>query len=284
MKRDNHLLADQALEQAKQALHQGSKSQIHLWASLAARMSPGMEDPWLILTCIGEPRASVFYAQHALRLNPLSLRAAKALQWAQDRQNEISPPLPLPQTPLEDTRQTKIARVSHPPRLAAAIPWIIVVILLCGVLLTASLFPAGWVLANNMSVKVLWDGSPEPSKMPSPTPVSTLSATPSSTPTNLPPPTSTLTESPLPSASPTAPTLPTPIPTGTMLPAPPAPVEVPLDNGVLPDMGSNSERWSMLTSVNKKCMPMMGIRLSIPFLFQQAHGNTPRLPDNIGSM
>jgi lipoprotein-anchoring transpeptidase ErfK/SrfK len=48
-------------------------------------LAPLREDPWLILSALASPKASVAYLQQALRINPTSWRAKEGLVWAQQQ-------------------------------------------------------------------------------------------------------------------------------------------------------------------------------------------------------
>ena len=77
----------QALEQASAALRSGDKQAARHWAQFALSMVPNLEDPWLILAAVANPRASIVYLERALEINPGSERARKGLEWARGRQD-----------------------------------------------------------------------------------------------------------------------------------------------------------------------------------------------------
>jgi lipoprotein-anchoring transpeptidase ErfK/SrfK len=77
-----------AVQKAREALRDNNRSEARHWAEKAAALAPQMEDPWLILAVVASPRASLEYVQRALKIEPDSPRARKALQWAMGRLNE----------------------------------------------------------------------------------------------------------------------------------------------------------------------------------------------------
>jgi hypothetical protein len=81
------LTASEILNQASAALRNGDKQAARHWAQLALTMVPNLEDPWLILAVVSNPRASIVYLERALELNPASERARKGLEWARSRRD-----------------------------------------------------------------------------------------------------------------------------------------------------------------------------------------------------
>jgi lipoprotein-anchoring transpeptidase ErfK/SrfK len=81
---DPHLLIRKAL----QAVRQGDKIQARQHAAQAARLAPGLEEPWLILAALASPDASIAYLQRALEINPHSEKAQRGLAWALARKTE----------------------------------------------------------------------------------------------------------------------------------------------------------------------------------------------------
>jgi Tfp pilus assembly protein PilF len=77
--------ASQALKRAKDALQRGDKQAARRWAQVTVSMVPNMEDPWLIMAAVANPRASVIYLERALEIAPDSERARKGLEWARGR-------------------------------------------------------------------------------------------------------------------------------------------------------------------------------------------------------
>ena len=77
--------ASQALKRAKDALQHGDKQATRRWAQVTVSMVPNMEDPWLIMAAVANPRASIVYLERALEIAPDSERARKGLEWARGR-------------------------------------------------------------------------------------------------------------------------------------------------------------------------------------------------------
>ena len=80
--------AQEAIQNAREALRSGDRSAARRWAEQAAELAPQMEDPWLILAAVASPRASVSFIQRALQINPDSPRARKGMHWALKRLQE----------------------------------------------------------------------------------------------------------------------------------------------------------------------------------------------------
>ena len=150
--------ASLALKLAKEALQHGDKQAARHWAQVTVVMVPNMEDPWLIMAAVANPRASIVYLERALEINPESQRARKGLEWALGRQawEQTNPvrrialslsaqvelptqPAPVIQTgqavstvaPLHQAAGTEPARRPHPSRdkhlwgLLLISPWLI---------------------------------------------------------------------------------------------------------------------------------------------------------------
>jgi hypothetical protein len=77
--------ASQALKRATDALQCGDKQSARHWAQVTVSMVPNMEDPWLIMAAVANPRASIVYLERALEIAPGSARALAGLQWARGR-------------------------------------------------------------------------------------------------------------------------------------------------------------------------------------------------------
>ena len=106
------LQAQKALQNAREALRDGNRSVARRWAEQAAKLAPQLEDPWLILAAVANPRASVAFIERALRINPDSPRARKGMQWALQRLQEV----PSEQNkPEEVTKQVKATKRSVAP-------------------------------------------------------------------------------------------------------------------------------------------------------------------------
>ena len=81
--------------QAREALRRGDKETAKNLGEQAALLDPGMEDAWLVLTAVDpNPEDALAYAQQALEINPSSIRALKAVEWAMARLKEAQTPAP----------------------------------------------------------------------------------------------------------------------------------------------------------------------------------------------
>ena len=74
-------LCDDSIE----ALAKGRRAEARRLAHKAAGVAPNQEEPWLMLAAVAAPRASLEYLKQALKINPRSAPAKKALKWAQER-------------------------------------------------------------------------------------------------------------------------------------------------------------------------------------------------------
>ena len=67
---------------AREALHRGDKPSAWKLGEQAALLAPDMEDAWLVLAASDpDPQEALAYAQKALKINPSSTRASKAVEW-----------------------------------------------------------------------------------------------------------------------------------------------------------------------------------------------------------
>ena len=61
----DHLQAQKAIQNAREALRSGDRSAARRLAEQAAKLAPQLEDPWLILAAVASPRASVSFIERA---------------------------------------------------------------------------------------------------------------------------------------------------------------------------------------------------------------------------
>jgi len=179
--------AQNALNQATRALRRGDRAQTRRWASLAARLDPTNEQPWMLMAAVASPQASVAYLQKALEINPASQPARKGMEWAVRRlrqQQAAASPAPrpvsrsyipasinVPTRPvgpvLPSTQPIAVHRLRRPPLWAVGI-FLIVLVGLC----VAGLSGAWIVLANSgtaeRAISVLISGTATPT-LPAPT-------------------------------------------------------------------------------------------------------------------
>ena len=79
-----HIEARENVVKAREALRRGDKDTARDLGEKAALLAPDLEDAWLVLTAAdANPEDALAYAQKALELNPESVRARKAVDWAQ---------------------------------------------------------------------------------------------------------------------------------------------------------------------------------------------------------
>jgi lipoprotein-anchoring transpeptidase ErfK/SrfK len=243
------------LEQAHAALRQNRLADARAFAEKAARLDPGLEEPWLILGGLSAPKDSVEYIRKALAINPNSERARKGMHWAVQRLRETERTRPVPSAPptaqapaapiraegtqpvrvsptrpsLEDTHPLRLkppARASKKGSRSAWLAWGMAGGLL---LVTALAILTIWLVLPG--IKTALAGDPASARpigaleKPSLTPTFTLTFTATSTATFTPTPTDTPTPTPTDTATPTATPTDTLVPTG----APPVTGEIPAD-------------------------------------------------------
>lgn len=75
----------QILAEARRALRQGDRVTARRLAAETTRLQPDLEEAWLILAGLSEPRASIQYLNRALQINPASQRARQGMHWAVER-------------------------------------------------------------------------------------------------------------------------------------------------------------------------------------------------------
>jgi len=79
-----YIEARENVVKAREALRRGDKDTARDLGEKAALLAPDLEDAWLVLTAAdANPEDALAYAQKALELNPASVRAHKAVEWAQ---------------------------------------------------------------------------------------------------------------------------------------------------------------------------------------------------------
>jgi lipoprotein-anchoring transpeptidase ErfK/SrfK len=85
----DQLTAKKAMKEAFIALHEGKKQAARSLAYRAVKLAPELEEPWLILAAVAEPRASLEYLKEAFKINPGSFRARHGLLAVQSRLEQI---------------------------------------------------------------------------------------------------------------------------------------------------------------------------------------------------
>ena len=102
------------IQQARQALSQGKEERARELALLATADPVQEEQAWLILASLSEPQQAMVYIESALKVNPESQAARKAIrlvygQMASGAKTQSQPPVALPTQPLEDTAPIPIS-------------------------------------------------------------------------------------------------------------------------------------------------------------------------------
>ena len=103
------------IQQARQALIQGKEELARELALLATANPAQEEQAWLILASLSEPKQAMGYIESALKVNPNSQAARKAIrlvysQMATGSKAQSQPPVIPPIKPLEDTAPILIPR------------------------------------------------------------------------------------------------------------------------------------------------------------------------------
>jgi lipoprotein-anchoring transpeptidase ErfK/SrfK len=228
--------AYQAVQNAREALRRGQMETASQWAQRAVTLSPGLEDAWLVLAAVSEPRTAQRCLQQALKINPSSQRAQQGLAWVRKRLEESAPPPPSPVTRLPH-------KASPPPQVPSCKPvipkhlWLPAgLVLICLALTVLAAFAASPALAllhaglntPTMMSHQSWAqvDVEKPTYTPSPTPTFTPTPTdtPTPTPTDTPTPTETATNTPWPTNTPVPYKSPVPAPTYAAPPQPAASV------------------------------------------------------------
>lgn len=237
-----------ALEKARQAYRKGNQQETRFWAEKAAALDPGNEEPWLWMASVATPRASIEYLKRALAINPQSIRARKAMDWAVKRYRASESNVQVHRKIVEANIPTSSFARPRPVTLTKTSLWLLLgfVILLALVIWFGSPYvPLGRAeeMINHALAQVEEIAADNPGEISqvniekatrTPTPTATLTPTPTFTPT----PTATNTPTPTPTDTPT----PTPTATHTPLPTDPPPPEEPSFPG-LPSGVDEHERW-----------------------------------------
>jgi lipoprotein-anchoring transpeptidase ErfK/SrfK len=277
-----------AIQQARQALKQGNRRAARRWAEQAATINPEKEEPWLIIAALANPRASLEYLKHALKINPTSQPARKGMHWAIQRYRSEALPIKHIQNP-EIT--ANINSEAQPRKPVAFSSWLLfLLVFLSGMLLwlgTSSSSFASNQVPNMLIVAQEWanlitytptitqTSTPTNTLTPSPTSTNTLTLTPSQTPTDTPTltPSPTYTETPTSTPSPIPTETNTQIPTATMSSAeeqPDSPAEVYLPAGV-----KKGEIWIDVDLTNQQLRVYKGKNLLNTYIVSTGTWRTP---------
>ncbi|HVP20877.1 MAG TPA: L,D-transpeptidase family protein [Anaerolineaceae bacterium] len=82
MTETNNPQAHQLIVQAYRAVRLGHNAVARQLAESAASLAPNLEEPYLLLAAISDPRTAMGYLKKALEINPSSQRARNGMQWA----------------------------------------------------------------------------------------------------------------------------------------------------------------------------------------------------------
>ncbi|MHB8191920.1 MAG: L,D-transpeptidase family protein [Bellilinea sp.] len=258
------LSVSQTLKAARQALREGRREEAWRLAKLASELSPGLEEPWLILGALAEPGESIYYLQQALTINPTSEAARKGMHWAVQRLRAQPADLPpVSSEPVPESTQPVPVRMASPPAKltsgskTAARSWLVslaagFLIFVLGVFLWLAV-PA---LQTSMEkepyaarpVGALFKPSLTPTPTPTPTPTNTPTPTPTSTPTSTPTPT------------------PTETPTATPTNTPPPATETPENYVDIPSEIDGDEGWIDVNLTNQMVYAYIGEEIVNSFL------------------
>ncbi len=265
--------AYQAVQNAREALRRGQMETARQWARRAVTLSPGLEDAWLVLAAVSEPRTAQRCLQRALKINPGSPRAQQGLEWVNKRLQESSEPF------------SPAARLPHKavppppaPKRKPIIPkhmWLPAgLILLCLALTALAAFaasPALAILQAGLSTPTVESHQSwaqieveKPTYTPSPTPTFTPTPTdtPTPTPTDTPTPTETATNTPWPTNTPVPYKSPVPAPTSAAAPPPAASVP-------------NGEHWLEVNLSQQRLYAYAGDTLVRSFVVSTGTWQTP---------
>jgi lipoprotein-anchoring transpeptidase ErfK/SrfK len=294
----NHLAAFSAIQKAQQALKAHDKKLARHYAVQAAQLAPELEESWLMMAAVANPRASIAYLEKALQINPQSERARKGMAWAVKRMQEqkaektVRTRIGAPQRPAAFPVQ---AGATQPVRVASAqtaatqerrrLPFIPMLAMLaifsCALVLIGIWGGATPAVAlfDNMPLGpqggVAWAEVQLDKPTYTLTPTSTFTPTPTNTPTETPTPTPTDTPTPTPTDTPT----PTPThtntftPTNTFVPSPT--VYIPPTSTQV--QAGSGERWVSVNLSEQKLYAWEGNTLMRTFIISSGLAHTPTL-------
>jgi lipoprotein-anchoring transpeptidase ErfK/SrfK len=228
--------AQDLITRAYQALKSGDRPEAYRLADMASRLTPGIEDAWLILAALGTPDESLKYLGRALEINPDSSRARKGMHWAVQRRRTSAKHAPGTSLPEKAGAETKPVDVTTLPTrivedgpvrhtqpikpvskkfypVSRAIPWVLSLVILCLAVIIISAFatnlnasarnysaqrPVGALFKPSLTASATATATNTPTE----TSTSTPSLTPTRTPTRTPKPTRTPTRTPRPTHTP----------------------------------------------------------------------------------
>ncbi len=253
--------AQKLIRSAYQSLRKNDRAEARRLAEAALELSPGLEDPYLILAALSAPEKAVGYLKKALEINPASQRARKGMQWTAQKLR-ASQPQETPAAEIEKTAPIIVAATeaagaaaapealpaqeaveAQPKRLVRPRTFMVCATAVIGVMLLVVLAWAVWPLVRPVFAKN--NSAPRPAALVKPTltPTNTPTHTPTNTPTNPPTPTTTPTAPPTFTSTPTVTSTitETPVPTATRTRAP---TKKPATNaGGIPSEVTGTTKW-----------------------------------------
>lgn len=196
------------IHQAHIALRQANRMQARRLAWRALTLEPDREEAWLLLASLGAPKASLYYLQLSLALNPQSKRARQGMHWAITRYRAQYPSSKKPRS----TSRPRVAQ--HIPQEAfvrqrhAILPIVMALfLLLAGLLFWFGTPTFSLAFTRQAPLAISQVNLNKETRTPTPTATSTPTQTPTATPT------ATATFTPSPTATATSTNTPTPKPT-----------------------------------------------------------------------
>jgi len=145
--------AQQALQNAREALRGGDRNAARRWAEQAAKLAPQLEDPWLILAAVASPKASMAFIERALKINPDSPRARKGMQWALKRLQAA----PSAQKKVEaTTQQAKAVKRSAPAKKSRRAAFYPILLLALG---CVAVIAAAWTASTSSALASILSGT-----------------------------------------------------------------------------------------------------------------------------
>lgn len=259
------------LLQAQTALQRGERTTARRCAWRAIALAPELEEPWLLMSAVASPRASVVYLKRALEINPRSQRARQGMHWAIRRLRLSVPSKPIP----PPKRFPPVAMVSV--KALTRTQWHILPLAAISLALVLGIaawtvFPPGRAAGKIDNVLVI---NPSDMAKPTYTPTPTTTLTPTPLPTDTPTLTPTWTETPTSLPTATITETATPWPSDTPLPDNPSEVVLIPTQVIMPSGVDDDERWIDVDLADQRVYAYQGTELVNNFLVSTGNWNTP---------
>lgn len=265
------------LDIARRSLKSGDKRKARQYAEKAIAIQRDNEEPWLILAAVATPKASIYYLNKALEVNPNSQRARKGMHWAINRYRS---------KPISQINSTSITQSINPQatirKRPALMPWMILIFLVCLGLVIWFGSPTLSTAIANQTNETNYSGIDFSKSTRTPTPTQT--ATPTATATNTPTPTFTPTQTPTPTWTPTATATDTPTPTNTPKPKAKPKTKAKKDNNptslAMPAGVGAGGRWIDVDLSAQKVYALEGNQVVRTFIVSTGTWRTPTVIGN----